>query len=68
MSTELNQTVTIDKVVTTDHRGIDYDKLIRDFGSSKISEDHIKRIEFLTKKPAHYFLKRGIFFSQRFFY
>ncbi|XP_026816016.1 tryptophan--tRNA ligase, cytoplasmic [Rhopalosiphum maidis] len=45
--------------------GIDYDKLIRRFGSSKIDDELISRIEAVTKKPVHHFLKRGIFFSHR---
>lgn len=44
---------------------VDYDKLIRDFGCSKISEELIARIERVTGKKAHTFLRRGIFFSHR---
>ena len=40
-------------------KGIDYDKLIRRFGSSKIDDVLIQRIEKVTGKPAHHFLKRG---------
>ncbi|KAL9645586.1 hypothetical protein ABK040_000649 [Willaertia magna] len=45
--------------------GIDYMKLIRRFGSSEIQEDLIERLERLTGRPAHHFLKRKIFFSHR---
>merc|ERR1712227_437936 len=45
--------------------GIDYDKLIRRFGSSKVDEVLIRRIEKVTGKPVHHFLRRGIFFSHR---
>jgi len=45
--------------------GIDYDKLIRDFGCSPISPELITRIEELTGKTAHRFLRRGLFFSHR---
>ncbi|CAF3112645.1 unnamed protein product [Rotaria socialis] len=45
--------------------GIDYDKLIRRFGSSKISPELITRIESIIKKPVHHFIRRGIFFSHR---
>ncbi|KAF0750232.1 tryptophan--tRNA ligase, cytoplasmic-like [Aphis craccivora] len=45
--------------------GIDYNKLIRKFGSSKIDDELLMRIEAVTKKPVHHFLKRGIFFSHR---
>jgi tryptophanyl-tRNA synthetase len=42
--------------------GIDYDKLILRFGSSKISPELIARIESIIKRPVHYFFRRGIFF------
>lgn len=44
---------------------VDYDKLIRDFGCSPISEELIARVERVTGKRAHTFLRRGIFFSHR---
>ncbi|KAM3958079.1 LOW QUALITY PROTEIN: tryptophanyl-tRNA synthetase [Aphomia sociella] len=45
--------------------GIDYDKLIKRFGSQKIDESLIQRFEKVTGKKAHHFLRRGIFFSHR---
>jgi len=45
--------------------GIDYDKLIREFGSQKINDDLITRIEKVTGKKAHHWLRKGIFFSHR---
>ncbi|CAF1217216.1 unnamed protein product [Didymodactylos carnosus] len=45
--------------------GVDYDKLIRRFGSSKVSDDLVKRIERIIQKPVHHFIRRGIFFSHR---
>jgi tryptophanyl-tRNA synthetase len=45
--------------------GIDYDKLIRDFGCSRIDEDLVARVERLTGRRAHRFLRRGLFFSHR---
>lgn len=45
--------------------GIDYGKLIEKFGSSPISKELIERVERLTGKPAHPWLKRGLFFSHR---
>ncbi|CAB3246343.1 unnamed protein product [Arctia plantaginis] len=45
--------------------GIDYDKLIKKFGSQKIDDEVIQRFEKVTGKKAHHFLKRGIFFSHR---
>jgi len=44
---------------------VDYNKLIERFGSSPIGQDLIERFEKLTKKPAHPWLKRGVFFSHR---
>ena len=35
------------------------------FGSQRISSDLIERIEKCTGKPAHPFLRRGVFFSHR---
>ncbi|XP_053613352.1 tryptophan--tRNA ligase, cytoplasmic [Plodia interpunctella] len=45
--------------------GIDYDKLIKRFGSSKIDEELISRFEKVTGHKAHHLLKRGVFFSHR---
>ncbi|XP_038206963.1 tryptophan--tRNA ligase, cytoplasmic [Zerene cesonia] len=45
--------------------GIDYDKLIKRFGSQKIDEELIARFEKVTGQRAHHFLRRGIFFSHR---
>jgi tryptophanyl-tRNA synthetase len=44
---------------------IDYDKLINSFGSQKITPELIQRMERLTGKRAHRYLRRGIFFSHR---
>ncbi|MCC7552054.1 tryptophan--tRNA ligase [Candidatus Micrarchaeota archaeon] len=43
---------------------IDYNKLITEFGLSKLDNKMIKRIEKHTGE-IHYFLKRGIFFAHR---
>jgi len=45
--------------------GVDYEKLIRDFGTLRIDDDLIRRIESVTGHKAHPFLRRGIFFSNR---
>mmetsp|Transcript_25468 Transcript_25468/g.60433 ORF Transcript_25468/g.60433 Transcript_25468/m.60433 type:complete len:412 (-) Transcript_25468:293-1528(-) len=45
--------------------GIDYDKLIDRFGSQRLSQEVIERMEKLTGKKAHPWLRRGIFFSHR---
>ena len=44
---------------------IDYDKLISQFGSQKLEPELIERMERLTGKKVHRFLRRGIFFSHR---
>ncbi|MEK6944181.1 MAG: tryptophan--tRNA ligase, partial [Thermoproteota archaeon] len=43
---------------------IDYDKLIKQFGTEKISKQLLQRIEKLTGE-SHFMLRRGIFFSHR---
>lgn len=45
--------------------GVDYEKLINQFGCDKISEEHLSKIERLTGMKPHRFLRRGIFFSHR---
>ncbi|OQR77350.1 tryptophan--tRNA ligase [Tropilaelaps mercedesae] len=59
------QKVTPWSVEAHSNTGIDYDKLIVQFGSQKITPDLIERFEVLTGRKAHHFLKRGIFFSHR---
>jgi len=44
---------------------IDYDKLIKQFGTEKIDEALLERFQKLTGKELHPWLKRGIFFSHR---
>jgi tryptophanyl-tRNA synthetase len=44
---------------------IDYDRLISTFGCSRIDPTLIARIEAVTGKKPHRFLRRGIFFSHR---
>lgn len=44
---------------------IDYDKLINVFGSQKLGPEILERMERLTGKKVHRFLRRGIFFSHR---
>ncbi|KAG8324206.1 hypothetical protein J6590_097920 [Homalodisca vitripennis] len=45
--------------------GVDYDKLIKRFGSSKIDQELLTRWEKVTGKPIHHLMRRGIFFSHR---
>ena len=58
------QTVTPWAVESTD--GIDYDKLVRQFGSSSIDEALLQRFEKVTGHVPHPWLRRGDFFSHRF--
>ncbi|PXF47173.1 Tryptophan--tRNA ligase, cytoplasmic [Gracilariopsis chorda] len=44
---------------------IDYDKLIKQFGSTPISEQLLQKFQALTGERPHVFLRRGIFFSHR---
>ncbi|CAM9178427.1 unnamed protein product, partial [Ectocarpus fasciculatus] len=44
---------------------IDYERLIVQFGSQHLTEDLISRIERLTNRRAHRFLRRGLYFSHR---
>ncbi|XP_014676867.1 PREDICTED: tryptophan--tRNA ligase, cytoplasmic-like [Priapulus caudatus] len=53
------------EVHATDEKGIDYDKLVKRFGSSKIDDELVQRFEAVTGHKAHHFLRRGIFFSHR---
>ncbi|CAK9025690.1 Tryptophan--tRNA ligase [Durusdinium trenchii] len=45
--------------------GVDYDKLIVQFGSSKIDDDLVKRMERVTGQKVHHWLRKEIFFSHR---
>lgn len=44
---------------------IDYDRLIKDFGTRKISEETLARFEKSTGYKPHRLLRRGLFFSER---
>lgn len=52
-------------VTSKSETGIDYDKLIKKFGSSKIDQVLLDRMEKISGKPVHHLLRRGIFFSHR---
>ncbi|GIY11340.1 tryptophan--tRNA ligase, cytoplasmic [Caerostris extrusa] len=52
-------------VVSNSQSGIDYDKLIDRFGSSKIDEKLLTKFESVIQKPVHHLIRRGIFFSHR---
>lgn len=44
---------------------IDYKKLVEKFGSTLITSDMIARIEAITHRPIHPWIRRGIVFSHR---
>jgi hypothetical protein len=44
---------------------VDYDRLVRDWGSQRINATLIDRIERLTGRRAHHLIRRGFFFSHR---
>jgi hypothetical protein len=46
--------------------GVDYNKLIVQFGTERISDELLARLERLSKKPVHPYLKRKLFFSHRY--
>jgi tryptophanyl-tRNA synthetase len=60
------QTVTPWEVEAADDRGVDYDKLIKQFGTRKIDQALLDRFETLTGTKPHRYLRRGLFFSHRF--
>lgn len=64
-SDDAGDVVTPWEVHTSSAEGIDYDKLIVRFGSSKIEPELIERFENVTGKKAHPLLRRGKFFSHR---
>lgn len=45
--------------------GIDYDKLIAQFGTRAIDAELLQRFERLTGHKPHVLLRRGMFFSHR---
>ncbi|CAM0142269.1 tryptophan--tRNA ligase [Umbelopsis sp. WA50703] len=46
-------------------QAIDYNKLIEQFGTKPIDDETLQRLEKLTGRKPHIFLRRGIFFSHR---
>lgn len=53
------------QVVAASDKGVDYDKLIKKFGSTRIDQKILDRFEKVTGHKPHHMLRRGIFFSQR---
>lgn len=44
---------------------IDYDRLIKDFGTRKVTSETLERFEKVTGYKPHRLLRRGLFFSER---
>lgn len=53
------------EVTAKDGGKIDYDKLIEKFGCQRLDRSLIDRVERLTSRAAHVFLRRGVFFAHR---
>lgn len=60
------QVVTPWEVEAKEGGKINYDKLIVDFGCSKMDASMVSRVEHLTQRPAHPFLRRNVFFAHRY--
>lgn len=52
-------------VVDGQAQAIDYDKLIKQFGTRGIGEETLQRFEAVTGHKPHHFLRKGFFFSER---
>merc|ERR1719342_1315633 len=52
-------------VNASSNKGIDYDKLVVKFGSSKIDAALLEKFVKVTGKQPHHLLRRGMFFSHR---
>ncbi|CAH02267.1 tryptophan--tRNA ligase WRS1 [Kluyveromyces lactis] len=46
-------------------QSIDYEKLIKQFGTKAIGEETLARFEAVTGHKPHHFLRKGVFFSER---
>lgn len=46
-------------------KAIDYDRLIEEFGTQRLTQEHITRFEKVTGRKAPKLMRRGLFFSHR---
>lgn len=46
-------------------QNIDYDKLIKKFGTKPVNEETLKRFKEVTGHEPHHFMRKGLFFSER---
>lgn len=63
---EEDQVVNPWEVSAKDGGRIDYDKLVDKFGCQRLDPALVRRVERLTNRPAHAFLRRGVFFAHRY--
>lgn len=64
-NTEAEQIVTPWEVHGSSDKGVDYEKLTRDFGCERITPDLLARMARVTGQPVHTFLRRELFYSHR---
>ncbi|GFY95271.1 nucleotidylyl transferase superfamily protein [Actinidia rufa] len=62
---EEEQVVNPWEVSAKDGGKIDYDKLIDKFGCQRLDQSLIDRVQRITSRPPHVFLRRGVFFAHR---
>nr|XP_027123301.1 tryptophan--tRNA ligase, cytoplasmic-like isoform X2 [Coffea arabica] len=62
---EEEQVVTPWEVSAKQGGKIDYGKLIDQFGCQRLDQSLIDRVQRLTNRPPHVFLRRGVFFAHR---
>lgn len=65
MKRDAEQTVDPYTVATASGKLVDYEKLIVQFGCHRIEPEMLQRMERLTGRRAHRFLRRGLFFSHK---
>src|SRR5271170_2331973 len=53
-------------IEAADEHGVDYNKIVEQFGTRLIDQSTLERFEKLTGQKAHRYLRRGLFFSQRY--
>lgn len=54
------------EVVDGVSKGIDYEKLMKQFGCQPLTTEMIERMERLTGKKAHVLIRRGMFYCHRY--
>ncbi|GMG19293.1 unnamed protein product [Ambrosiozyma monospora] len=52
-------------VVDGEAQGIDYEKLIKQFGTKPINQETLTRFKEVTGHEPHHFMRKGMFFSER---